>query len=156
MVANTQRNFTVAGITGFENQGGNSGGCGIPFGPATAVMINFAAAEATGSGNIRAWAVANLQPAAPLAAVMNFGTAMYALANGVAVPICDPAVSSCTTDLRLQADVSSVHVVATWWATFVNWTFLQPCRWEAIASTQSLQPRPPTSIRLARSTSSPP
>ena len=77
LVGDTQRNFFVAGNTGFANQGGNSGGCGIPYGPATSVMINFVAVAPTGAGNLRAWAVANPQPAAPLAAVMNFSTDMW-------------------------------------------------------------------------------
>jgi hypothetical protein len=102
----------VAGSGSLASQGGNPSGCGIPLGPATAVIINFAAVTPTGSGNLRAWAVADPQPPAPTAAVMNFSTALPALANGVAVPICDPAATSCAAgDLRLQADVSSVHVV---------------------------------------------
>lgn len=93
-------------------QGGNSGGCGIPYGPATSVIINLVAVAPTGPGNLRAWAVASPQPVAPLAAVMNFSTDMPVLANGVAVPICNPAATSCLAgDLRLQADVSSVHIV---------------------------------------------
>jgi hypothetical protein len=112
LVGDTQRNFFVAGTGGFPAQGGNSGGCGIPFGPATSVMINFAAVAPTGNGSLRAWAVANPQPVAPLAAVMNFSTNMWALGNGVAVPICDPAATSCAAgDLRLQADAGSVHIV---------------------------------------------
>lgn len=112
LVGNTQRNFVVAGTAGFPAQGGLSGGCGVPYGPATSVMINFAAVTPTGTGNIRAWAVASPQPAAPVAATMNFSPTLVALANGVAVPICNPAVTSCTLgDLRLQADANSVHVV---------------------------------------------
>lgn len=108
----TQQNFLVAGASGFSSQGGNAAGCGIPFGPATSVIINFAAVTPAGPGNLRAWAVASPQPAPPLAAVMNFSATLTALANGIAVPVCNPAVTSCTAgDLRLQADVSSVHVV---------------------------------------------
>jgi hypothetical protein len=42
--------------------------------------------------------------------VLNFGSiaALPALANGVIVPICD---GTCSSDLIIQADVSSVHVV---------------------------------------------
>jgi hypothetical protein len=112
LAGGTQRNFEVSGTTGFPAQGGNSGGCGIPFGHATAVIINFAAVAPTGTGTLRAWAVADPQPPAPLAAVMNYSPAMWALGNGVAVPLCDPAATSCQAgDLRLQADTSSVHVV---------------------------------------------
>lgn len=112
LAAGTQQNFLVAGSTGFPAQGGTNGGCGVPLGTATSVILNFAAVTPAGAGNLRAWAVASPQPAAPLAAVMNFSPALAALANGVAVPICDPAATSCAAgDLRLQADASSVHVV---------------------------------------------
>ena len=112
MIGGTQRNFLVTGTTNFPDQGGTAGGCGIPAGRATAVVINFAAVTPTGAGNLRAWAVASPQPAAPGAAVMNYSTALAALANGVVVPICNPAVTSCAAGhMRLQADVSSVHVV---------------------------------------------
>ncbi len=112
LVNGTERNFKVAGNTGFPDQGGNSGGCNIPFGPATAVIINFVAVAPTGAGHLRAWAVANPQPDAPFAAVINYSTDTFALANGVTVPICDPAATSCNAgDLRLRADYGSVHVV---------------------------------------------
>jgi hypothetical protein len=111
LAGGTQRNFLVAGSAGFPTQGGLSGGCGIPFGPATSVIINFAAVTPNGAGNIRAWAVASPQPDAPTAAVMNFWAGLTAVANGVAVPICNPAVTSCGSDLRLQADAHNVHVV---------------------------------------------
>jgi hypothetical protein len=111
LAANTQRNFLVAGAVGFANQGGNAAGCAIPFGPATSVVINFAAVNPAGAGNLRAWAVANPQPAAPTAAVMNYSPTLAALANGIAVPICNTAGGACASDLRLQADVSAVHIV---------------------------------------------
>jgi hypothetical protein len=114
LVGGTQRNFHIAGggTTIFINQGGTSGGCGIPFGPATAVIINFTAVTPTAGGDLRAWAVTNPQLEAPFAAIMNYSTDMFALANGVAVPICDPGATSCGAgDLRLQADWGSVHVV---------------------------------------------
>jgi hypothetical protein len=112
LVGGTQRNFFINGTTGFPAQGGKSGGCGIPFGPATSVLINFTAVTPTAGGDLRAWAVTSPQLEAPFAAIMNYSTDMFALANGVAVPICDPATTSCTAgDLRLQADWGSVHVV---------------------------------------------
>jgi hypothetical protein len=115
IAANTQRNFYVAGTGGFPAQGGNAGGCGIPYGAATSVIVNFAVVNVAGAGNLRAWAVASPQPAAPTASVLNYGNVagLVALANGIAVPICDPAVTSCVAgDLRLQADVSGTNVVA--------------------------------------------
>lgn len=114
LVGGTQRNFLVAGSTGFTAQGGNAAGCAVPFGVnrATAVVINLAAVNPAGGGNLRAWAVASPQPAPPTAAVLNYSPTLAALANAVVVPICDDAATSCAAgDLRLQADISSVHVV---------------------------------------------
>lgn len=94
-------------------QGGSATGCGIPLGPATAVIINLAAVNPAGGGNLRAWAVASPQPPAPLASVLNYGVVagLPALANGIAVPICDAATTSCPADLRLQANASGTDVV---------------------------------------------
>ncbi|MHB8773032.1 MAG: hypothetical protein ACYC7J_18720 [Syntrophales bacterium] len=115
LAGETQRKFFVAGdgTTRFTNQGGSSRGCGIPYGPATAVIINLVAVAPSGAGNLRAWAASdNLRTVVPLSAAMNYGTAMYALANGLTIPICNPAVATCASgDLNLQADISNVHVV---------------------------------------------
>jgi len=111
--ANTQRNVFVAGTVGFEAQGGLAGGCGVPVG-ATSAIINFVTVLPAGPGNIRAWAVAVPQPLAPLAAVMNYGSVagLPAIANGVAVPLCNPAATDCTLgDLRLQADTNSTDIL---------------------------------------------
>ena len=111
--ANTQRNVFVAGTVGFPAQGGAAGGCGVPVG-ATSAIINFVTVLPAGPGNIRAWAVANPQPAAPLAAIMNYGAVagLPAIANGVAVPLCNPAATDCVLgDLRLQADTNSTDIL---------------------------------------------
>jgi hypothetical protein len=34
------------------------------------------------------------------------------IANGIAVPICNPTLTTCTSDLRVQADVNGTHLVA--------------------------------------------
>ncbi len=111
--ANSQRNFLVSGTVGFPLQGGFPGGCGVPVG-ATSAIINFVTVSPAGPGDIRAWAVANPQPVAPLAAILNYGTVagLPAIANGVAVPLCDPAATSCALgDLRLQADTSATNIL---------------------------------------------
>ncbi len=113
ILANTQRNVLVVGTVGFPAQGGFAGGCGIPVG-ATSAIINFVTVSPAGPGNIRAWAVASPQPPAPLAAILNYGSVagLPAIANGVAVPLCNPAATSCTLgDLRLQADTSSTDIL---------------------------------------------
>ena len=105
----TQRNFFVAG-TGFTTQGGTAGSCGIPLGPATAAVINFIGVDAAGAGDFRAWAY---PAAAPLASVLNYmAVPGLNLANGVIVPICNPAVSVCTFDISMLADGAPAQVVA--------------------------------------------
>src|SRR4029079_8673020 len=55
IAAGTARSFRTTG-TNFTAQGGTAGTCGVPFGPATAAVINFTAigATATGPGNLTA------------------------------------------------------------------------------------------------------
>jgi hypothetical protein len=67
------RSFVVAGTERFEAQGGKAGGCGVPLGPATAVVINLVAVSPSGNGHLRAWAHAYPSPAPPMASVLNFG-----------------------------------------------------------------------------------
>src|SRR5206468_3033235 len=95
----------------YSAQGGSATTCGIPFGPATAVVINFVAVSPAGPGDLRATPFATPMP---LAAVINFsnGDPNLAVANGPAVKICNPATTSCTSDITLQADNSAVQVVA--------------------------------------------
>jgi hypothetical protein len=111
LAVGSPRNVVVAGSSGvFPSQGGTAGGCGIPVG-ATSVMMNFSAVSPAGPGNLRAWAVASPQPAAPSAATMTYDPIQGALSNGIAVPICNPAATSCAADLRLQAFGSNTEVV---------------------------------------------
>ena len=105
----TPRNFFVAagGLTG---QGGGAGSCGVPFGPATSVFINFVAVGPAGPGNLRAFAFGAV---APNASIINYSNVPgLNIANGLAVPICNPAVSACIRDLTVIADVSPTDLVA--------------------------------------------
>ena len=112
--AGGQYNVFVSGAAApFAAQGGTAGGCGVPIG-ATSAIINFVTVVPSGPGNIRAWAVANPQPPAPLAAILNYGVVagLAAIANGIAVPLCNPAATSCAAgDLRLQADTSGTNIL---------------------------------------------
>jgi hypothetical protein len=114
LTPNAPRDFRVAG-DGLALQGGHPAGCGIPLGPATAVVVNLAVINATGDGHLTAWAVADPTPPPPFASVLNFGPLAHlpALANAVVLPICDDAGigGSCSSDVRIQAFVSSAHVL---------------------------------------------
>jgi len=107
----SSRNFFVAGA-GFTSQGGTSGDCGIPFGPATSVMINFVAVSPQGAGNLKGSAFPN--PIPVTGSIVNYQALTPALniANGLAFPICDASVSTCTFDMTLLANVSGTDVVA--------------------------------------------
>jgi hypothetical protein len=92
------RSFIVAGI------------CGVPFGPATAAVINFVAVGPAGAGDLR---ITPFGTAIPLASIINYAVVPgLNLANGPAVTICNPATTTCTSDITIQADVSATDLVA--------------------------------------------
>ena len=101
------RTFFAAG-GGFAGQGGVAGSCGVPFGPATAVVINFVAVSSAGAGDLRVWPFG--QPV-PLASAINYIPGA-AVANGFPQPICNPAVSGCGTDITVQSDSAPIQIVA--------------------------------------------
>jgi hypothetical protein len=108
--------FKVAGAsTDFSAQGGSASGCGVPTG-ATAVAVNFGATQSAGPGNLRAYAWNSTPPAAPNASVVNYGNlaaaGLVTVPNGAIVPLCNPAATTCTNDLFLEAFVSATHMVA--------------------------------------------
>ena len=86
------RNVRATGAS-FTDQGGFAGSCGVPFGPATSVFINFVAVSPAGAGNLRAFVFG---AGAPNASIINYSNVPgLNIANGLAVPICNPAVSGC-------------------------------------------------------------
>jgi hypothetical protein len=113
LTPNVPRNFLVAGDTGFAAQGGYA--CGVPLGPATAVVLNLAVVGPTGPGHLRAWPAIDPPHGPTLASVLNFGNVagLPALANALVLPICDRASAGgvCVSDLSLQTFGSSTHVV---------------------------------------------
>jgi hypothetical protein len=114
LAANTQRDFLATGVN-LSAQGGSPTGCNIPFGPTSAVMFNFIAVTVTGvvgAGNLQAWAWTPAVPPPPPASILNFNSD-FNIANGIAVPICDPILfTPCTSELFIRANFSSTHVVA--------------------------------------------
>jgi hypothetical protein len=113
IAAGTQRNFLVTAAN-LASQGGSATGCGVPT-SSTAAVVNFTVVTPDGPGNLRAFATATPQPAAPVAATMTFGivTGLDALSNGSVVPLCDRATTSCpaTGELRVQMSAAGGHVV---------------------------------------------
>jgi hypothetical protein len=108
IAAGTTRNFVVSGTGGFPAQGGTSGGCGIPLGPATAAVINLVAVGPAGAGDLR---ITPFGTAIPVASIINYTSGLN-LANGPAVTICNPATTTCNSDITIQADVSATDLVA--------------------------------------------
>lgn len=111
IVPGINRNFVVAGTVGFSSQGGKAGGCGVPFGPATAAVINFVAVSPAGAGDLR---VTPFGTAIPLASFINYAAVPgLNIANGLAVTLCDPSVTACGNfDITIQADSSATDLVA--------------------------------------------
>ena len=105
--AGETRDFLVTG-TNLSSQGGSATGCGVPFGPATAAVINLVAVDAAGRGNLQ---VTPFGTAIPLASIINY-TAGFNIANGPAVAVCDPSATTCTKDITIQANNSVAHLVA--------------------------------------------
>ena len=71
--------------------------CGIPWPEAKAVHINIAVYNATGAGNLRAFAYGD---PVPNAAVMNYGQipGLFALSNAAIIPLCGQL--SCAYDIE--------------------------------------------------------
>lgn len=114
LAAGEIRSFDVLGDGNFVGQGGPSGGCGLPGFQSgerriRAVIINLVAVEPAGPGHLKAWA-ADSQP--PTTSVVNYlgapdpGNVANEIMLGVRQ---DPSVSG---DIKVQAAVSSVHLVA--------------------------------------------
>jgi hypothetical protein len=89
----TQRNFSVVGS------------CGVPS-VAKALSINIASVNATGAGNLRAFAYGD---AVPNTAVLNYGQipGLFAITNAAVVPIC----SACTWNLSIFVSKTTDVVV---------------------------------------------
>ena len=96
--ANTTRNFTIIGVNG----------CGVPT-TAKAAAMNVTAILATDGGDLRIWPY---QSPVPLASVINFSTADFALANGAIIPLANIG----GLDISVQTDMpagsnGTVHLV---------------------------------------------
>ncbi len=112
LAAGETRGFIITGSAGFVNQGGASGGCGVPTAgvppQATAVVLNLIAVSPAGPGDLRAWAYDQTEP---LASVLNYAAVPgLNIANGVIVPIAGTGLVP--DDIKILAEVHATHVVA--------------------------------------------
>jgi hypothetical protein len=98
IIGGTQRNFSVAGL------------CGVPLGSAKAVMINIAAVNATGMGNLRAFAYPE---SVPFSATLNYGIipGLNAISNAAIIPICDTDMYACPQDLSIWVSTTTDAIV---------------------------------------------
>jgi hypothetical protein len=105
MAGNSTRDFRVVGNNPaeFSPQGGTP--CGVPVG-ATAVAVNVTVTGPLTSGHLRAWPYgAGGSPAS----IINYASE-WTVANGLILPICDPAEFNCVRDLTLYA-ATATHVI---------------------------------------------
>ena len=94
----TRRNFIVTGL------------CGVPHGPAKALMVNIAATNSTGMGNLRAFAYPKIKPTA---STLNYGIipGLNAISNAAVIPICDIDAYYCPRDLSIWVSTTTDVVV---------------------------------------------
>src|SRR3990172_5854225 len=113
LLTGVARDFLVAGPD-LSTQGGSPVGCGVPENTAKAAVLNFVTVAPAGQGHLRAWAYHDPPLPPPFfASFVIYGSVpgLPAIANGIAVPICDTGLSACDFDLRLRAYGSPTHVV---------------------------------------------
>jgi uncharacterized repeat protein (TIGR03803 family) len=108
---NTPTSFVVnsgGSAFNYSSQGGSVSGCGIPA-DAKAVFFNFVAVNPIGSGFLQAWPFG---AAIPTASVLNYATVPnFNIANGIILPVCDSLTTTCSKDLNVQANQSSIQLV---------------------------------------------
>jgi hypothetical protein len=105
------RTFSVT-ASNLSNQGGSALGCGVPFGPATAAVINFVAVNPAGAGDLRQTPFGTPVPLASFLNYVRSGIPSDNTSNGSVVTLCNPATTTCTNDFTIQADASAVQLVA--------------------------------------------
>ncbi len=108
MLGGETRSFRMRGVP-LDSQGGAGAGCGIPA-EALAAMVNIVAVTPSGPGHIKAWA--HPLPM-PTASTLNYGAiaGLNALANGIAIPICDTRTDPCYADFDVFNHLSTIHLV---------------------------------------------
>ncbi len=93
------------------NGQGGAGNCGIPP-EATGVFANVVAVLPQGSATSNYLALYPSGGSRPLSSAINYSADITAVANGVLVPLCDPAAATCDYDLDVYNHTSlAVHLV---------------------------------------------
>lgn len=109
IAAGNFRNFYATGNS-YVSQGGFNGSCGVPFGAAKAVVINFVAVGGVGTGNL---GFTPYPQGFTNTAILNWNASTAdALANGLTVAICNTASATCTFDFSIAARGNATNVVA--------------------------------------------
>jgi trimeric autotransporter adhesin len=110
LIANTVRAFRTTG-TDFSGQGGISGSCNIPSG-ATSVFLNFTVIGAQASGFLTAYPFDQNNSTQPNSSVINYSTTTSspAIANGIAVPICNSSTTTCANDFYVVANQGTTNL----------------------------------------------
>ncbi|MBC7880371.1 MAG: hypothetical protein H7Y37_03490 [Anaerolineae bacterium] len=92
----------------YSTQGGNPTGCGIPT-DAKAVFFNFVAVGPSSPGDFQAWPFGS---PIPTASVLNYtNLSGLNIANGIVLPVCDLSIATCTKDLTVQSNQSTIQLV---------------------------------------------
>ncbi len=101
--------FFVTGSL-IDGQGG-AADCGVPD-TASGVFANVVAVRPQGSAISNYLTVYPYGESRPLASTVNYPVDITALANGVLVPLCDPALATCAYDLNVYNNTTlAVHLV---------------------------------------------
>lgn len=106
---NNTRNLTVAGATGFEQQGGKAGGCGIPA-TAQAVVLNAVVVSPSKKGSLKIWPTGLAEPSANFFYYGSFttsGSGVVALPSGAQSGI---TVKNFTSTTNLELDVTGYYM----------------------------------------------
>jgi hypothetical protein len=109
IAANSNRSFYSNNSNGslVTLQGGSAADCGVPVDPA-AIVVTFAAVDAQGPGNLRAWP---FNAPMPNSSVINYGATGNIglnIANSTILPIC----RLCGPDFTVRADNRATHLIA--------------------------------------------
>jgi hypothetical protein len=99
-------------VTGnlIDGQGG-AADCGVPD-TASGVFVNVTAVRPLGSGTANYLTLYPYGETRPTASTINFEADTTAIANGVLVPLCDPALATCAYDLNVYNYTNlAVHLV---------------------------------------------